>query len=399
MNGRYNRRIRVSVVVPAHNEEGNIEALMTEFDSTFRSSNLSAEVVLVNDGSTDKTELKMIDAIRRYPWVRMVKNRVRLGLTNALNKGFAAARGDILVFYPADLQFHPRDIPKMVEAIDNGADMVCGKKVGAYGKWLVSWFYNLMTRMLFPKLKVTDMNSVKAFTREVYHDLPTMREGWHRYLAAFAAAKDYNVREVPVTLHKRHSGKSKFRGSKRIIKGLTDLIAVKFQVSVFGDPMHLFGKWSLLFFLAGLIVGGVAFYERFALQHGYRPLLYAVIMLELSSLILFVMGIITEALVYLRDSLTEMKEQNHRLTEQVERLASHSPRRPAHEKSEAEPAPSQPEKVPHERGGQRGERRPPRRPYQRRDRREPRPAPDTKMRELPSQSPPEERSEEKRDGV
>ncbi len=90
-----------------------------------------------------------------------------------------------------------------------------------------------------------------------------MREGWHRYLAAFAAAKDFVVREMPVNLSKRHSGKSKFRGSSRIIKGFTDLIAVKFQVSVFGDPMHLFGKWSLFFFFAGLVVAGVAFYERF----------------------------------------------------------------------------------------------------------------------------------------
>lgn len=397
MNGRY-RRIKVSVVVPAHNEEGNIEALMTEFDNTFRNANLAAEVVLVNDGSTDRTELKMIDAIRRYPWVRMVKNRVRMGLTTSLNKGFAAARGEILVFYPADLQFHPRDIPRMIDAIDNGTDMVCGKKIGAYGKWLVSWFYNLMTRLLFPKLKVTDMNSVKAFTREVYHDLPTMREGWHRYLAVFAASKGYIVREVPVTLHKRHSGRSKFRGTGRILKGLTDLVAVKFQVSVFGDPMHLFGKWSLLFFLAGLIVAGVAFYERFALQHGYRPLLYAVIMLELSALITFVMGIITEALVYLRDSLIEMREQNHRLTEQVERLGSHTPRKPIHEKSESEPPMQQQERSPQDRGHRNDrdrDRRPPRRPYQRRDRRDLRPA-EVKMRELPAPPPAEGRPEEKR---
>ena len=335
MNGR-NKRTKVSIIVPAHNEEGNIEPLMTEFDNTLRSCNFQPEVIFVNDGSTDRTENKMLEAMRRYHYVRLVKNRVRMGLTTALNKGFAAARGDILIFYPADLQFHPRDIPRMVDAIENGNDMVCGKKIGAYGKKMVSWFYNILTRMLFPKLKVTDMNSVKAFTREVYESLPPMREGWHRYMAAFAASNDFIVREIPVNLSKRHSGKSKFRGSSRIIKGFTDLIAVKFQVSVFGDPMHLFGKWSLLFFLAGLIVAGAAFYERFALQHGYRPLLYAVIMLELSSLILFVMGIITEALVYLRDSLQEMKEQNKHLAQQVEHFSSRASHRGVKEKVEPE---------------------------------------------------------------
>jgi glycosyltransferase involved in cell wall biosynthesis len=335
MNGR-NRRTKVSIIIPAHNEEGNIEPLMTEFDNALRSCNFQPEIIFVNDGSTDKTENKMLEAMRRYHYVRLVKNRVRMGLTTALNKGFAAARGEILVFYPADLQFHPRDIPRMVDAIENGADMVCGKKIGAYGKKMVSWIYNVLTRMLFPKLKVTDMNSVKAFTREVYESLPPMREGWHRYMAAFAASNDFIVREIPVNLSKRHSGKSKFRGSSRIIKGFTDLIAVKFQVSVFGDPMHLFGKWSMLFFFAGLLVAGVAFYQRFALQHGYRPMLYAVIMLELSSLILFVMGIITEALVYLRDSLHDMRDQNKHLAQQVEQLSGRAPHRGLREKVEPE---------------------------------------------------------------
>lgn len=99
MNGR-NRRTKVSIIIPAYNEEGNIEPLMTEFDSILRSCNFQPEVILVNDGSTDKTEVKMLEAMRRYHYVRLVKNRVRMGLTTALNKGFASARGDILVFYP-----------------------------------------------------------------------------------------------------------------------------------------------------------------------------------------------------------------------------------------------------------------------------------------------------------
>lgn len=319
MNGRHSNYIKVSIVIPAHNEEGNIDLLIEEMAKVINLMKYGVEVVLVNDGSTDRTEQKMVDAVRRYRWVRIVKNRLRLGLTTALTKGFAQAKGDILVFYPADLQFHPRDIPKMIEAIDNGADMVCGKKQGHYAKWMVSWIYNLMTRLLFPKLKVSDMNSVKAFTREVYNEFPTMREGWHRYLAAFAATKDYVVREVPVTLQKRHSGKSKFAGKSRILKGLTDLIAVKFQVSVFGDPMHLFGRTALWFFFLGLLVAGAAFFLRFVMHDGYRPLLYVVILFELASLVTFVMGIITEALVYLRDSLSEMKTQNQRLLDELSR--------------------------------------------------------------------------------
>ncbi len=168
MNGRHSNYTKVSIVIPAHNEEGNIDLLTEELAKVISMMKYGVEVVLVNDGSTDRTEQKMVEAVRRYRWARIVKNRVRLGLTTALTKGFAQAKGDILVFYPADLQFHPRDIPKMVEAIDNGADMVCGKKQGHYGKWIVSGIYNLMTRLLFPKLKVSDMNSVKGlYTRSL----------------------------------------------------------------------------------------------------------------------------------------------------------------------------------------------------------------------------------------
>jgi hypothetical protein len=200
--------------------------------------------------------------------------------------------------------------------------MICGKKVGKYSTWFVSKIYNILTRMLFPKLKVSDMNSVKAFRRDVYNDLPTLREGWHRYLPVFAVSRGYMVREIPVNLNKRHSGESKFKGKSRIFKGLTDLIAVKFQLSMLGDPMHAFGKYALFFFVLGILVAGAAFYLRFGLNYGYRPLLYAVILLELSALITLVMGIIVESMVYLRDSLSEVRDENKLLTEKVEKLVA-----------------------------------------------------------------------------
>jgi glycosyltransferase involved in cell wall biosynthesis len=312
----------VSVVVPAHNEEGNIDKLVEEFDKTFHGARLHAEVILIDDGSTDDTGRKIANASRRYPFVRRLKNRTRMGLTATLSRGFAAAKGDILVFYPADLQFHPHDIPRMVTAIENGADMICGKKVGAYGKWLVSKFYNLLTRLLFPKLKISDLNSVKAFRRQVYEDFPTMREGWHRYLPVFAVTKGYMVREIPVKLYARLSGKSKFSGRKRILKGLTDLIAVKFQISVLGDPMYIFGKIALWLLFFALLSAGTAFVLRFGFDYGYRPLLYVVIMFGLGSLFTFVIGIVVETLVYLRDSLKELQDENANLTVSVNQLES-----------------------------------------------------------------------------
>ncbi|MFH2054571.1 MAG: glycosyltransferase [bacterium] len=316
------RQVKVSVVVPAHNEEGNIDKLMEEFDKTLREANLFAEVILIDDGSTDDTGRKIANAARRYPFVKRLRNRTRMGLTATLSRGFAAAKGDILVFYPADLQFHPHDIPRMVTAIENGADMICGRKVGAYGKWLVSKMYNLLTRLLFPQLKVSDLNSVKAFRREVYEAFPTMREGWHRYLAVFAVSKGFLVREIPVKLYARLSGSSKFSGRNRILKGLTDLIAVKFQISVLGDPMLIFGRISFWLFFLAIVSAAVAFVLRFGFEFGYRPLLYVVLMFGISSLLTFVIGIVMETLVYLRDSLQELRGENVRLVSSIEQLES-----------------------------------------------------------------------------
>ncbi len=299
-------RIRVSIVIPAYDEEDNIKPLLEQFDEVIRRSGKDWEVVLVNDGSTDKTAERARDASFKYRWLKVVSHSRNRGLTAALYTGFKAAKGTIFVFYPSDMQYHAQDIPRMIARIDRGADLVTGWKQGKYRKWIVSYVYNRLCRVLFG-LKVHDLNSVKAFRKEVVDGL-SLRRDWHRYMVVMAAEAGFAIEEAKVTLYPRKFGKSKF-GSARILGGLLDLFSVKFQISFMKRPLRFFGTWGFVFGFAGLVTGLVAVYLRFFTTHGSRTLLYLVILLTLSGLMLFAIGFLAEVMVGLRDEIESLKSE------------------------------------------------------------------------------------------
>jgi glycosyltransferase involved in cell wall biosynthesis len=298
---RNNGNVKVSIVVPAYNEADNIHPLMEEFSKMFSRNRMSGEVILVDDGSTDGTFLKIKQCQDRYGFLRVAVHKRNLGLTQALMTGFSIARGRIFVFWPADLQYLPEDIPKLIERIDDGYDVVCGWKRGSYGlKRFVSFVYNTLSRTLFG-VKVHDLNSVKAFRREVVEDVP-LRKDWHRYMVVMAADKGYHIGEVKVNLYPRRFGQSKF-GIWRIPIGFLDLLSVKFQLSFMKKPLLLFGSLGLVLMLLGVLTGGVAVYLRIAHGEGLRPLLYLVILLVLSGISFFALGFLAEAITSIRDEM------------------------------------------------------------------------------------------------
>ena len=304
---RIDERIKVSIVVPAYNEVENIAPLMEHFSNMFSESKLSGEVILVDDGSTDKTFLKAKECQGKYSFLKVAVHRRNRGLTDALMTGFSMARGKIFVFWPADLQYLPEEIPRLVERIDDGYDVVCGWKRGSYGiKRIVSFIYNLLSRIVF-RVKVHDLNSVKAFRREIVDDIPWRRD-WHRYMVVMAADKGYKIGEVKVKLYPRLSGQSKF-GFWRIPIGFLDLLSVKFQLSFMKKPLLLFGFLGLILIFLGIVTGGVAVYLRVAKNEGLRPLLYLVILLVLSGISFFALGFLAEAIVSLKDEIRALGKQ------------------------------------------------------------------------------------------
>lgn len=300
--------VKVSVVVPAYNEADNIPVLMQEFSKMFSDSRLNGEVILVDDGSTDGTFLKAKECQGKYNFLKVAVHKRNLGLTDALMTGFSKARGRIFVFWPADLQYLPEEIPKLVGKIDDGYDVICGWKQGRYGiKSFVSFVYNSLSRIFF-RVGVHDLNSVKAFRREIVSDVP-LRKDWHRYMVVMAADKGYKIGEVKVKLYPRRFGQSKF-GLWRIPIGFLDLLAVKFQLSFMRKPLLLFGCCGLVFTFLGIVSGGIALYLRLAKNEGFRPLLYLVILLILMGISLFALGFLAEAIAELREEIRGLKVKN-----------------------------------------------------------------------------------------
>jgi hypothetical protein len=219
------------------------------------------------------------------------------------------------VFYPADLQYMPADIPSLVAPILAGqADVVTGTKQGKYEKRFVSGIYNALCRWLFG-VRVTDLNSVKAYRREVMDAVPT-RPDWHRFMVVIAASQGFKLAQQPVPLHPRRAGSSKF-GIGRIPVGVLDLMSVWFQLRFGRKPMLFFGVAGALLFLLGLIVGAVALYLRFGPPHvGFRPLLDLIMVLVILGVVLFGFGFVGELLAGMREELRTLDREVQRLRDQ-----------------------------------------------------------------------------------
>jgi glycosyltransferase involved in cell wall biosynthesis len=300
-------RLLVSTIVPALNEEGNIEEFCRLYADMLKTAPFEGELVFVDDGSTDDTVEKIRQAAKQYQFIKFASHQRNRGLTEALETGFSIASGEIFVFYPADLQYLPEDIPALVKPVAEGADLCAGWKQGKYKKKLVSNVYNWVSRKIF-NLKVHDLNSVKAFRREVVENI-FMRRDWHRYLVVLAADEGYRVEEVKIPLYDRQWGRSKFAGIGRIMIGFLDMVAVKFQMTFLRKPLLFFGLVGSICFLAGLLIGLVAIYLRFVVGEGYRPLLYLVLLLMVVGLSLFMMGFMAEVLTSLREEISDMRKK------------------------------------------------------------------------------------------
>jgi glycosyltransferase involved in cell wall biosynthesis len=247
---------RVSVLVPAKDEAENLPLFLELCATMVAAQPVGYEVIIVDDGSDDDTPEVLAALEARFPFVRSVRHRARRGIADALRSGYLASRGDILVFYPADLQFKPEDIPSLVAPIlADDADMVTGFKQGKYEKAFVSGIYNRLSRALFD-VPVRDLNNVKAYRREIMDEQP-VRPDWHRYMIVLAHAKGYTVREVPIPLYPRHAGRSKF-GLSRIPIGVLDMLAVWFELRFGQKPLLAFGMIGAALFALGVLAGLVA---------------------------------------------------------------------------------------------------------------------------------------------
>ena len=301
---RFKARPDVSILVPAKDEAENLPLFMELAKAAFAGLPERYEVVVIDDGSVDDSWAVLQRLAAEYPFLTAVRHGVRRGIADALRTGYLNSRGGILVFYPADLQYKPEDIPRLVAPILAGqSDIVTGYKEGKYEKAFVSGIYNRMSRSLF-KLTVRDLNSVKAYRREVMDALPN-RPDWHRYMVVMAAADGFSVSEIPVPLYPRNAGQSKF-GIGRIPIGALDMLAVWFELRFARKPLLLFGVLGAALFLIGVVVGVVAILWRVIGGVGFRPLINLVETCVTVGSVFFATGLMGELIAAQRAELSKL---------------------------------------------------------------------------------------------
>jgi glycosyltransferase involved in cell wall biosynthesis len=303
----------VSILAPAKDEAENLPEFVRQTREALLPLAYASELIVVNDGSEDGSARVLQELAATHAFLRVVTHRSRRGIADSLRSGADVARGRILVFYPADLQYLPADIPSLVAPILSGdADIVTGAKQGAYEKRFVSWVYNGLCRWLFG-VRVTDLNSVKAFRREVIDGIPS-RPDWHRFMVVIAAAEGFRLAERPVPLHPRRAGKSKF-GLSRIPVGVLDLLSVWFQLRFGRKPMLFFGVSGALLCLLGFVVGIYALIERYVYGVGFRPILNLIMLLVLAGLILFGFGFVGEMVAGMLEEMRALRREVEQLRE------------------------------------------------------------------------------------
>ena len=297
--------IDVSVLVPAKDEAENLPLFLELCEAAFRDGPAVYEIIVVDDGSKDDTPAVLIALQAKYPFLRTVRHRSQRGIADGLRSGYLASRGDIMVFYPADLQFKPEDIPRLVAPILAGeSDMVTGYKQGVYEKAFVSGIYNGLSRSLF-NVPVRDLNNVKAYRREIM-DAQPVRPDWHRFMIVLAHAQGYTVTEIPVPLYPRNAGKSKF-GLSRIPIGMLDMISVWFELRFGQKPLLAFGMLGAALFALGLLAGVVAVILLFTQGVGQRSVWTVIQTCLILGSIFFSTGIIGEQIAVLRAEQRELR--------------------------------------------------------------------------------------------
>ena len=295
-----NKLDQVSVVIPANNEQESVEILYNELLSVLKKNKIDYQIVFVDDGSTDDTFSLLVKLQKKDSKIKIVRLRGCFGKSIALQTGFENSTGNIVITMDADLQDDPREIPRFLNKLSEGYDLVSGWKKQRHdpiSKTFPSKLGNFTTRIL-TGIKIHDLNcGFKAYKREVVNHIHLYGE-LYKYIPVLAEKQNFKVGEIVVSHRPRKYGKSKF-GWQRNIKGFLDMLTVVFLTGYLRRPAHFFGTFGFLAFFIGFIIGLYISYLRLttgSIQYR-QPLLFLGILLMIIGIQLITTGLLAEILV------------------------------------------------------------------------------------------------------
>lgn len=290
----------LSIVIPVYNEQENVSLLYQRNKQVLDKVRRDYEIIFVDDGSTDNTfrELQKIHAKDKK--VKIIKFRGNFGQTAALDAGFKLAKGDIIVAMDGDLQNDPADIPRLLEKMQEGHDVVSGwryPRKDPLMKHILSRCADKLRRFITGERIHDSGCTLKAYRKECFENLDLYGE-MHRFIPALLLWKGFKIAEIKVQHHPRKYGRTNYN-VLRLVKGFLDLLVVKFWMQYSARPIHLFGGLGLLLTLLGFLAGVYLSYQRLFLMIpiGGRPLLLLAVLLIILGVQCIIFGLITDILI------------------------------------------------------------------------------------------------------
>ena len=296
-------KLDLSVIIPIYNEAENIKLMANSLLNILNSMNFNKgfEIIFIDDGSRDDSAGVLKALSQENNHIKGIKFRRNYGQTAAMSAGFDHASGDIIISMDGDLQNDPVDIPRLLEKIEEGYDVVSGwrkdRKDALISRKIPSMIANKLIGQL-TGVRLHDYGcSLKAYTSEIAKEVPLYGE-LHRFIPALASIEGARIAEIPVTHHARQFGKSKYN-ILRTFKVMLDLMTVVFLRKFMTRPLHVFGRIGLVSLLSGIIVGTYLIYEKIfqGADIGSRPLLLLGILLFTTGIQFISTGIIAEILI------------------------------------------------------------------------------------------------------
>jgi glycosyltransferase involved in cell wall biosynthesis len=262
----FSKRPDISVFLPVLNEEPNLGPLHGKLDQALAALGRSAEIIYVDDGSTDGSLAVLREIAAKDQRVRVIALRRNYGQTPAMAAGIDAARGEVLIPMDADLQNDPADIARLLEKIDEGYDVVSGWRKNRQDKLFTRKIPSMIANRIISWIGGVPLHdygcSLKAYRRESLADVHLYGE-MHRFIPIYASWSGARVTEIPVEHHARTMGKSKY-GLSRTIKVIFDLMTIKFMASYQTKPLYVFGWAGLLTFFVSILCAVFAFLMKYA---------------------------------------------------------------------------------------------------------------------------------------